>query len=384
MTRSRLLIENWLIIISMLLLTLFGILCMWSLMPTPFGLSESQPLGSSATLTKILTFQPAKQIIFGLFSLFIFILILRINYYKLKDYSWAIYLLLLFFLVVLLIMGVFTKGARRWFSFGPIAFQPSEFMKIAMVLMTARILMYKQNLSRLSGLIIPFILTVIPMGLIILQPDLGTALVFLPSLFIMLYVAGARVKYLVIAILLILLTLPVGYFMLKDYQRSRLKVFIDPSKSPSADAFQLISSRIAIGSGGIIGQGWGDEENTPSVFVPERHNDFVFTIIGEEWGFAGTAFVVFLYFVIIISSLLIATTTREPFGRLIIVGLVTLMTVQVFINIGMTIGLAPVTGLTLPLISYGGSSLLSTFIILGLINNIRIQQIPSFAHRDFV
>lgn len=382
--KTRILIENWFTIIPMVLLTLFGIICMWSIIPIPGGIFESHQPFTSNTLMKLLAFQPVKQTLFAVMSFLVFLLILRINYYKFKDYSWLVYLVLLALLIVLLIVGRFTQGSRRWFSLGPVAFQPSEFMKIATVLVIARLLMYKQNLNKLGGLIIPFILTAIPMGLILLQPDLGTALLFMPVLFVMLFIGGARVKYLVIALVLIILLLPAAYmWLLKDYQRARLKVFINPALSPSADAYQLLNSRIAVGSGGLIGHNWGENENMASVFVPERHSDFVFTVIAEEWGFVGASAAVILYFVMLISALFIAAITREPFGRLTIAGLATMMIIQVFINLGMTIGLAPVTGMTLPLISYGGSSLLSSFIILGIINNIRIKQLPSFAYRDF-
>ncbi|MFH1228610.1 MAG: rod shape-determining protein RodA [Planctomycetota bacterium] len=382
--KSRLVIENWVNIIAMLLLTLVGIACMWSIIPSPAGVFESHQQITSGILMRMLSFQPAKQTLFAVLSLLVFMLILKINYYKLKDYSWFMYFGCLLLLVGLLVLGRFIQGSRRWFSLGPIAFQPSEFMKIATVFVIAQIIMHKQNLNRLGGLIIPFILTVIPMGLILLQPDLGTSLLFMPALFMMLFVGGARLKYLIIAIALIILSFPAAYMWgLKDYQRARLKVFIDPSKSPSSDGYQLLSSRTAVGAGGFLGHNWGGNENATSVFVPERHNDFVFTIIAEEWGFIGASAVIVLYFILLISALLIAATTREPFGRLTIVGLATILTIQISINIGMTIGLAPVTGMTLPFVSYGGSSLLSSFIIVAIINNIRMRQLPSFAYGDF-
>ncbi|MFA5793721.1 MAG: rod shape-determining protein RodA [Candidatus Brocadiia bacterium] len=382
--KSRLVIENWVNIITMLLLTVIGIICMWSIIPSSAEMFESHQPITSSVIIRLLAFQPAKQTLFAILSLLVFMLVLKINYYKLKDYSWFMYLSVLILLVALLGLGRFVQGSRRWFSLGPVAFQPSEFMKIATVFVVAQIIMHKQNLNRLSGLIIPFILTVIPMGLILLQPDLGTSLLFMPALFVMLFVGGARLKYLVIAIVLIVLSFPVAYMWgLKDYQKSRIKVFIDPSKSPSSDGYQLLSSRTAVGAGGFMGRAWGGNENTTSVFVPERHNDFVFTIIAEEWGFVGASLVVVLYLILLLSALLIAATTREPFGRLTIAGLTTILAIQIFINIGMTIGLAPVTGMTLPFISYGGSSLMSSFIIMAIINNIRMHQLPSFAYRDF-
>lgn len=376
--------ENRILIFTMFCLVAIGVGSMWSIMSLPASVYE-QPLLSTASIVKLLSFQPIKQTIFAIGGFLLFILLLRMNYYKLKDYSFIFYLIILGLLVVLVGWGRISRGTRAWFSLGPFALQPSEFMKIATSLMLARWMMHQTNISSVAGMIVPFIIATVPMGLVMLQPDLGSALVFLPMLFVMLFVAGARVKYLAITAVLIALSLPVAYFgMLKDYQRMRLQVFINPDKSPTADAYQLISSKIAVGAGGVLGRGLiTTDEYTPTVFVPERHNDFIFTIIGEKGGFLGTTVVLLLYFALFITALFIATTTREPFGRLIVSGLVTLMAVQVFINIAMTIGLAPITGITLPLISYGGSSLLATFIALALINNIRIKQIPSFAVRDF-
>jgi rod shape determining protein RodA len=244
--------------------------------------------------------------------------------------------------------------------------------------------MHKTNVARLTGLFIPTVLTLAPMLLILVQPDLGTSFVFLPILFVMVYVAGARVKYLLITILIGMMFVPVAYFFLmKDYQKSRVQVFLNPTKSPTADGYHLLQSRIAVGTGGLLGANWGDEGDAPTVFVPAQHTDFIFTIIAEKWGFVGATIVLLLYFMLFASSLFFAGTTREPYGRLIIVGITAYLITQVLVNVSMTIGLAPITGITLPLLSYGGSSLTSTFIALGFIVNIRSKQIPTFSSRDF-
>ncbi len=267
---------------------------------------------------------------------------------------------------------------------GPFMFQPSEYMKIVTVLAMANILAHRTNITSLKGLFLPYLFTFIPIGLILTQPDLGTALVFLPILFVMVYIAGARVKHILITIFIGLLFLPIAYFyLMKDYQRARFQVFLAPSKSATADAYHLMQSRTAVGSGGFWGSFWRDPEEAPSIFVPARHNDFIFTVIAEKWGFVGTSLTLFLYFILFGRSLFIASTTREPFGRLVIVGITAYLITQIIVNISMTVGLAPITGLTLPLISYGGSSLTSTFIALGFIYNIQLKHIPSFSSRDF-
>ncbi|MDI6788857.1 MAG: rod shape-determining protein RodA [Planctomycetota bacterium] len=386
--KSRLTSESYLVIIPMLLLTLIGIIAIASVSSRPGGtdgLFESGPIISRSNLVQLIAYQPVKQTIFALLGLLLFALIIRWNYYGFRNYSYVLYIGLLICLVLLLFVGKYSYGARRWIYFGSFAFQPSEFMKIITVLLLAQYLMHRTSITKLSGLIIPFLLALLPLVLILLQPDLGTSFVFLPVLFLMVYVAGARVKYLVMTVLIGILFMPVAYFwLMKDYQKARLQIFLNPSKSPTADGYHLLQSRIAVGTGGLLGSARDAEEPLPSIFVPARHNDFIFTVIAEKWGFVGAAFVLLLYFIIFATFLCFAGTIREPYGRLIIVGITAYLIMQVIVNIGMTIGLAPITGITLPLVSYGGSSLTSTYIAMGFIVNIRLKQMPSFSSRDFV
>lgn len=382
--KQQLTSETNFIIIPMLLLTLIGVIAIWSVSPGASNLFQTEPILSRTNLTQAMSFQPIKQILFALLGLMLFILIGRWNYYSFRKYSVALYIIMMVILIGLAVYGKFSHGSKRWVYLGPFAFQPSEYMKIITVLVLGQYLMHKTNIATLKGLFIPYLLVFVPMGLILMQPDLGTSLVFLPILFVMVYVAGARVKYLLITILIGILFLPIAYFwLMKDYQKSRLHVFLNPSKSPTADAYHLLQSRIAVGSGGLFGSFWQDSEQTPTIFVPARHNDFIFTVIAEKGGFVGVSVVLLLYFVLFASSLFIAASTREPYGRLIIVGITAYLITQVVINIAMTVGLAPITGITLPLISYGGSSLTSTFIALAFIFNIRNKQIPTFSSRDF-
>jgi len=381
--KTQLTSETNLIIIPMLMLTLIGIIAIWFVSPAS-NLFQTEPILSRTNLAQAMSYQPIKQTLFALLGLLLFILISRWNYYSFRKYSVALYLIMILFLMALIFYGKFSHGSRRWIDMGPFAFQPSEYMKIITVLVLGRYLMHKTNITTLKGLFIPYLLVLVPMGLILIQPDLGTALVFLPMLFVMVYVAGARVKYLLITIFIGMLFIPLAYlWLMKDYQKTRLHVFLNPSKSPTADGYHLLQSRIAIGSGGFWGSFWRDSDQAPTIFVPSRHNDFIFTVIAEKWGFVGVSIVLFLYLMLIASSLFIAASTREPYGRLIIVGITAYLTTQIIINIAMTVGLAPITGITLPLISYGGSSLTSTFIALAFIFNIRNKQIPTFSSRDF-
>ncbi|MBI5778698.1 MAG: rod shape-determining protein RodA [Planctomycetes bacterium] len=382
--KTRLTSEVYLIIIPMALLTLIGIVAIGSVSGKPSGLFETGSILSRTTLSQLLSYQPIKQLLFALLGLLLFILILKSNYYNFRTYSYVFYIILLIMIIGIMGLGIAVYGSKRWIHMGPFAFQPSEYMKIITVLVLAQYLMHKTNVARLTGMFIPFVLALAPMMLILVQPDLGTAFVFLPILFVMVYVAGARVKYLLITVLIGMMFVPFAYFFLmKDYQKSRVQVFLNPSKSPTADGYHLLQSRIAVGTGGLVGASWGDEGEAPSVFVPARHTDFIFTIIAEKWGFVGATIVLLLYFMLFASALFFAGTTREPYGRLIIVGITAYLITQVLVNVSMTIGLAPITGITLPLLSYGGSSLTSTFIALGFIVNIRSKQIPTFSSRDF-
>lgn len=376
---------NWLILICVFLLVIFGILAIWSSVPSP-QVSEDVRIDSvKAGLRYLFKYHYIKQILFALVSLVILVFIIFfINYYRLKDYAFLIFGIVFLSLILLIVWGKVRQGAQRWFAIGPFTIQPSEFMKIALVLALARLMMFKKNISSFTDYLPPIILTTLSITVVLLQPSLGIALIFLPTFLVMLLVAGAKMRHLVLILGLLIILLPVGYFMiLKDYQRARLTAFLDPTKSPTTEGFQLIQSRIAIGSGGLIGRGWGRSEADPELFVPERHNDFIFTVIAEEWGFLGSVFIILLYMLIFISGLSIAYSTREPFGRLITVGLVSYLAVQTYINIGMTMGLAPITGITLPFVSYGGSSLVSSFIAIGLVLNVGRHRLPSFASRDF-
>ncbi len=302
--------------------------------------------------------------------------ILMIDYNRFISSAYLIYGLIILSLFIVLGFGIEKLGAQRWLRIGDMSIQPSEFAKIAIVLALARYLGYNTGrMEKWTSLIIPIIITIVPMVLILAQPDLGTALIFLPILFSMLYISGAKIKHLATLILIGLAASPfMWHYLLKPYQKKRLLVFIDPNSDPVGAGYTIMQSKIAIGSGRLFGKGWLSGTQNQLNFLPERHTDFIFSVVGEEWGYLGCMVIVLLYLFLIIRGMNIAYSTADRTARLLVVGLVTLLSLQTFINIGMTMGIMPVVGLPLPLISYGGSSLVSTMVIIALLLNVRMRR----------
>jgi rod shape-determining protein RodA len=341
-----------------------------------------------------------KQLAFFVTGLGLMLLVLIPSYQKIGRYAYPFYILAIILLLPLVIDRYFdlpfvpvSRGTRRWLRFGVLGIQPSEFMKVALILCLARYLRFRDTYRTWPGLIPPFLLTVLPMFLILFQPDLGTLLMLLPVLFAMLFVAGARLRHLVIVVLLGCATLPIFYrFGMKDYQRTRIQVLFrqnDPDERwHLKEGYQLRQSKIALGTGGVTGEGYGE-----GIFVqydrllPEEHNDFIFAIIGHQWGLIGGLLVILAYGLIIVFGLEVATVTNDPFGRLLAVGVIVMIVVQALLNICMNIGLAPITGMPLPFVSAGGSSLWANFIALGLLVNVAQRRPmlitnPPFEHRE--
>lgn len=297
------------------------------------------------------------------------------DYRRLASSAYLLYGVCILVLVLLVAASDARRGARSWFSIGAFAVQPSEFAKIVLILALARYLSRedapRRSASYLGGALL---LAAVPVALILREPDLGTALVFAPVILAMLLVAGARGAYLSGILLTGLLSLPAGWLFLKPYQKLRIKVFLDPQLDPLRAGYNAIQSRIAVGSGGVWGQGWLHGTQTHLRFLPERHTDFIFCVLAEEAGFLGCALLLALYATVILAGLRIAEQARDEFGKLVAVGITVLLAAHVVINIGMTIGLLPITGLPLPLMSYGGSSLVGTCISLGILQSISARR----------
>ncbi len=301
------------------------------------------------------------------------------------------------------------RGARRWIELGPFRVQPSEFAKISYIMALAWYLRFRTNYRTLSGLMWPLGLTLLPMFLILLEPDLGTVLLMLPVFFAMLLVAGARRRHLLSLVLMCVAAAPVMYGTMHDYQRMRVLGAVLQSdhmrqwllehpgvlkllrvEAPavmqweSGEGYQLDHSKVALATGGLLGARNPDADCLRYNFLPDRHNDFIFSVIGHKWGLLGCGVVLACYGVILLAGCHISAATNEPFGRLLAVGVVSLMVTQATVNIGMTIGLLPVTGLTLPFVSYGGSSLLANGATVGLLLSIGLRKPIMLAPEPFI
>ena len=289
---------------------------------------------------------------------------------------------LLFGATIVLLLLVFLmpahRGARRWIPLGFFDMQPSELAKLTFILALSHYLMYRRNFRRFLGLFTPFLLTLVPLVLVLREPDLGTALLFLPMLFAMLLAAGARLRHLALIGLMGVAVTPVLWLGMNAEQKSRvvsLLTQVEDGPVPRGDGYHLYQSKRMLSLGGT----WGSElagmpiDDPAAYHLPAARTDFVFCLIGERFGLIGSLLTLAIYAVLIVKGLSIAHSTREPFGRLLATGIVTLLATQAIINTGMTVGLMPITGMTLPLVSYGGSSLVATAIALGLLINVAIR-----------
>lgn len=325
-----------------------------------------------------------RQALFACLGLTVFAALQRIHYLSILRHAPLLYLLGL-----LLLCGVLAtrpvNGARSWYNLYLFKLQPSELMKPILILTLAHYLMYRDSYRKLAGLAVPLVLALVPMLLILKQPDLGTTMVFAPVLFVMLFAAGARLWHLALMILAGCASLLWMWSeVLRDYQRRRILAWLDPEQYRLGEAWQLLRSETAIGSGGLFGKGWGQSSQSSLNLLPEKHTDFIFAVVAEEGGFVLAALLLLLVLCAAFSGLGIAARTREPAGRLIAVGCVTVLCAQALINASVALGLLPTTGLTFPLVSYGGSSIISAFICLGLLISIGREQEPVLAKEDFV
>lgn len=330
----------------------------------------------SATFNEIvsrgLTYYKAQAIWF-LMGSFIGAMVLIPHYKTLSRLAYPIYFLNLFLLVMVLVAGKSSLGGRRWIGFGPIRFQPSEFMKISTALALARFFETDTVTGgyKFKDMFLPIMLVAVPAGLIMMQPDLGTALVILAMFASMMLFIRIDKKTLMVMLLVGLVTLPLAYkYALKPYQRQRIVSFIDPAADPRGSGYNSIQSMIAIGSGEFLGKGFKKGTQSQLNFLPEHHTDFIFAVFSEEHGFLGAAILIVLYLGLFSSALNVAYLSHDKFGTLLALGLLLILFWHVFINIGMVCGILPVVGVPLPFVSYGGSSLISACISIALLTNI--------------
>jgi rod shape determining protein RodA len=337
-------------------LSLAGLVLIYSAVRTSPGLGH-------------LVLKQAGLVLFGVLALGFFY---TIDLKGLMALSWPLYGLSLLMLLLVMGVGMASRGSTRWFDLGPIHFQPSEMGKLTVMLVLARWLSQQgPQLSRWWGLIPPLLIAGLPMALIMRQPDLGSAIVLAPVALAMLFAAGAKAWHLLTLLLSAAASTPLIWFALRDYQQRRLLTFLDPEADTLGAGYNLIQSKIAIGSGGAFGRGFLQGSQSQLRFVPMHHNDFIFSVLGEEWGLVGCLVVLSLYLLLILRALKIAGSARDRQGALLCTGIATLLATQVLINIGMTTGMLPVTGITLPLLSYGGSSVMLIMVCAGILLNVR-------------
>ena len=405
------------LILATLALLAMGIATIYSV-GSPAEPSSAIQVGNLGNLWK-------KQVIFAAIGGGVFIALNLVNYRRFGAISYWLYAFILLLLGVLLFSKYIIRlpfapeinGAYRWIKISIKGYdlprlQPSEICKLAYILALAWYLRYRSNYRNIKVLIGPFALTLLPMVLILLEPDLGTVLLMMPILFTTLFVAGAKVKHLLLIVIMAVLISPFLWHFMQPYQRTRISSVLLQSKFirqkcqehpilakmmvgrdrkfsawekqwESDWGYHLIRSKYAVASGGAKGYGFRHGPFIKYDFLPSRHNDFIFAVIAHQWGFLGCLLLLALYVILIGCGVEIAANNTDPFGRLLAVGIVAMLAVEVIVNVSMTLGLMPITGLTLPLVSYGGSSLLVSLASLGLLNNVGRRRPFSVAPKPF-
>lgn len=321
-------------------------------------------------------FYVKRQSLWMIIGFLFLIFILFIDYHQVERYSAVIYFGFLILLVVVIIFGRSTYGARRWLSIGPFDFQPSEFAKIALIIFLADFL--SKNKSKLDNFfyfLLPFAYAGLLILLVFKQPDLGTSLVYLAILIIMLFAVGVKIKYLILTFFVALSSVPLLWVFLKEYQKKRLILFINPNLDPLGGGYNVIQSKIAIGSGGFLGNGLFSGIQSQLNFLPAQHTDFIFSVVGEELGFVGAILLLGLYAIILWRGVKIALEAKDLLGTLLATGAVAFLFFHIAVNIGMVMGMLPATGLPLPFLSYGGSFMISNLLVIGILLNVELHKI---------
>jgi rod shape determining protein RodA len=303
------------------------------------------------------------------------VLTLTIDYRALTDKSHLIYLALLALLLYVMFFGSVQMGARRWIPLKVFNLQPSEFAKVGVALVLAKFFGENRGAPSWTDVAVAGGLTLLPCALIAKEPDLGTAATLIPVFLAVAYLAGMRMRILALIGLCFVLAAPVAWkFALDDYQKTRISSFLDPSQDAKGAGYQQIQARITVGSGGLTGKGFRQGTQGQLRFLPVAHNDFIFSVLAEEQGFAGVLVALGLYFFVILRALEAARLAKDRLGSYLVLGVLASFTFQVVYNITMSAGLAPVKGLTLPLMSYGGSSMIATLAGFGLVLNVRMRR----------
>ena len=353
---------DWILILTVFLLTGVGLM-----------------LIASATHTEALrtgvNYFVQRQGLFLAVDVLLVILLLRLDYHVLKQVALPLYVITLILLLGVMFFGHSTMGAQRWIRLGPVIFQPSEFSKVFIIVCLAAFLdkqagsleHWKEYLPAGLFLLAPFVL-------VLRQPDLGTALVFGAIGFSMFWVCGFKTRWIAWMTGVLICLSPLIWHFLHEYQRNRIRVFLNPELDPFGAGYHVIQSKIAIGSGLLLGKGWMQGTQSQLNFLPENHTDFIFAVAGEEFGFIGAVVILLLYLILIWRGLTIALNAEDRFGMLLATGITGMYLFHVLVNIGMTAGIMPVTGVPLPFLSYGVSSLTTNMLLAGLLLNINLRK----------
>lgn len=316
-----------------------------------------------------------KQLYWLLIGLGLLFFLCVYDYHDLLNHMPILYIISLIMLAGVLAVGSDVSGARRWFKIGGFSFQVSEPVKLVIILLLAR---FFSDIPRddvtLADTIKVFAVVAVPGALIALQPDLGTALTIVPIALVMLFMAGLKLRYFGMMILAVLLALPVAVHHMKPYQRARLTTFLNPELDAKRSGYQLLQSKIAVGSGQLMGKGIAQGTQTQLWFLPVPHTDFIYAAFSEEHGFIGAIVGLLLYLMLLLRLLHNAQTAPDMAGMYIIIGVAAVFFFQILVNVGMVVGYVPVTGIPLPLMSYGGTSVLFTFMAMGMVNSIRVRR----------
>lgn len=337
---------DFIIPLSVAIIGALGLALLWSLAPNLF-------------------FQ---QLIFFLIGFIFFFIFSQIDFRIWQNLRWFIYVGSILFLILTFILGQITRGSIRWIQIGPLTIQASELVKPFLVAFFA--FWFSQEKFKISRLVLAFILLFIPAFLIFSQPDLGSTLVLSATFLGILYALDLPILVLWSGIVFFLVFLPSSWFLLADYQRERILSFLNPGADPLGSGYNLIQSVISVGSGELFGRGLGKGTQSHLAFLPERHTDFIFASFTEELGFVGAAMILTLYFILLWRILKIAQNARQDSAKFFVLGIFMMLLFQIFINVGMNLGIVPVTGITLPFLSYGGSSILAIMISLGMVESI--------------
>ncbi len=325
-----------------------------------------------STTSEAAGFKDARnQIIYAIFGFLLMFFLAFLDYRIFKSFTHILYVLMIGLLVAVLVMGKISHGSTRWIDLGFFQLQPSEIAKFVMIIVLAKFFAQKNGkASPLFLLFVSLAYTLIPVFLILVQPDLGTALVLIAIWMGMVLASSIKKIYVFGLAVVALAFLPVIFQFLKDYQKKRLLIFLNPSSDPQGAGYNVLQSIISIGSGKLFGRGLGNGTQSQLKFLPERHTDFIFAVLGEELGFLGGAILLILFFILTLRILRISRFSSDGFGSFLSIGISVWILFQIFVNVGMTLGIAPVTGIPLPLISYGGSSVIMILASFGLLQSV--------------